>query len=56
MRVVNKHRSACLHSALAHRGTKLHKTTGEDIDTKTLDMRERERERGREMEREGGGE
>ena len=53
---MNKHRSACLHSALAHRGIQLYKTTGKDANTKTLNMRysgyeERNRQRQRETDR-----
>ena len=54
-RVVNKHESACLHSALTRRGTKLYRTIGKDNNTITLSMRYSEYVNKREREREEGG-
>ena len=59
-RVVNKHRSNCLHSALAHRRIKLYETKGKDNNINTLNIRyskcgEREREREREVDKKRGG-
>ena len=49
--MVNKQGSACLHSALVRRGTKLYRTTGKDNNTKTSDMRYSDYERKKERER-----
>ena len=43
-RVVTKHGSTCLQSALARRWTKLYKSTGKDNNTETINMRNSEYE------------